>query len=1312
MINNGSYFYILNTSGQASSSKENNFPKTTSKVIENFTSQQLPTEETPKTFKNKITEFSEETIKNSNNSKTSLSEEKNPLKTTSKGTETSNSMTETSKKFENEITKFSEKTLKKPKNSKTSISETKDYIKTLKHQKAIKFLSPCNLLFLDIQKNLLDLSHDIKFIIKKDVFIHNGRTEILSKIQDISIIIHQILREIRNYSKLINGVLENRKNKHFIKQAKDRLSELNVKLTQFNSIETSYISKKLVYQLNENINHLFNILLNSELLDEAVNSLCPNEPLERSCLLYPPISPYHMEVFRNSLKNTLKSFDLYQQLIESEIKIPIRECLNFMNKSTLLENLSSALQGYLISLDLIDNIMFRPVENATKNTLKDPALEKIETVLTSVNFIDACEEVVSLGKQLFSYWKPVDSQNKGNQEIALGFIKTQAERVAKALQQVQDRNIQNRLPNKLRKKLNSKTKFLNELAEKRQHYTIIINFFDEPMRLPLSISCNMDFFCILLKEFQERAQTLQNSLNCKGNVSCSAFKVIDFLFHKLFYQSANIELKQLSPWQEVAHEIFSTLYLQILSLKNNETKVLVPDHAQFAPLLDIKVCLKQLCKINNSLNDEIPEEVEIKNILIDLENYLDCLPDIGFPLIHLQSLLENPINHNDALVTCDLPVVKHHYALFNTDKEIEEDLEKIKKACRQKLQHSPAAGKHFWELNMACISAWSLSTKKTLDILRNYKKVIIECESAEEMIKRLHELEKKLSLWDLNKYDLQLSILYKIAKKEEIKALYKPLKAVSLIIAWNISIKMALVDIVESNSLSEHKSSSIKNMSSKRKPLAQLRINAPVPTELESDESDESDPIPETVNDIPHQSFTYKATSFEENLELLNRIDRLTITPLKNESYTSFGQRQLDRRSLIKNSAIYLQAIGEKDSWKQNIPNNLLCRSEFDSFLLLESTMKMGLIGEKIAAQENRSTHLFYEDSSRKLLYTHNGETLILGIQQVSKKWLSEAETRPLIQALENNLKRSFWFEKKMVSSNTEALSENCKKVWLELASKPEFNKHKYGAIFSEAEKYIFFKTNKFKAKRDFEINLHKFTNSAITATTFLEKFEHLESQLTPNFLCRNFFKKYVKAIREAITLAASLETSLIMENTPVLTAMRSSEIQVSLLSSIMKLALTMYNPAEDEVHPLLQAEGNSARSRPLALSHNVNNLWDTVCDRLSLELDSQTEEKFQSCLPLFLGDPRYPYPNKTPLTDDLVQIHKKSLLVKKLEQNHFFNKKENFRLAKYIGAPNKQASKNKKIALLEKELHRDLEKQKMKMNIALDLAIKILELL
>lgn len=1181
---------------------------------------------------------------------------------------------------------------------KADYSYTLNYIRNLKFYNALKSLSSCNILFVDIQKNIIIFSKDLKFSSTKMAVMFDDQVKTISvkeALDNISINLQRIFIGIRNQSQLSNIVYQKNNDNTFITNTNTKtiLIKLNSYLKIFNSFEIPSKLKEEKNKLNENLKHISNIVYDKKLLDEASNPLCSDLSPEESCLEH-PIGPEQIEFYKDSLEATIKSFCLYKQSIESSIKNPIEECLKLIknnNTNVALKNLSLALQNYLTSLSLIEKILFLPVENLIKNSFKDPALKKICSAFESCNHIEQCDEIVSQLESVFSCWAPILREYSTNQAKALSFINTGAEKVAEALKQIQKRSA---LPKSLRNKFNHHQNFLNTLSETRMHLGIIDDFFSEPFSIPMKIFEYLSVFGCQLKTLQNKAWDFQNSIVPHENKACSAFMLIDFLAHKFFYNITSTA--NLHPWQDQAKKIFTDLYGTLIQLERETAlQPVASGTTKLEFLLLLKDNLEALCTYIENLNTEIPEEADLKNVLLCLKDYISCMPSANFPLAHIYSTLAAPINLNEAITELDLPIIKHHNALLNTHEIVEYLLKDLKNTCNQQLQSCSKAAKHFWQLNMTCISSWALAVQKMMKCRRDYKKSAAVCETPKEMIKILHQFQNNLGACRVNQYELQLTILNQYAEKQGILDIYNRFQVLFWILSGNSYIEKTLADIVMTNPLPINDKEPKVRAAASKHIQQEILLSSP-----STEEYNETLTIKESYQ--PSNSI-HSPSIFEQDLKLLRNIDDLPIQSLENESSIAFVRRQRDRHFLIQNNIFLLAAREEKKSL-EDVDQNLLNRSELNDLLLLETTMKIGLIGERISTEHNQTTHILYDDSEKKLLHSHNVETLIQISKEMQKEWLMEDEVQKSICNLENNLKRAFWFEKNIVLSNVDDTTSSCRKVWIELASNDK------DIVNLKLENHKIFKQNTFKFQRDFEINLNTLTSS-VTFDSLREKIHCAAQQLTPDLQCTRQFKTYLKVIDRTIALGVSLEKYSLSKNMPIFVAVRSAEIQISLLSTVMKLALTTCAPKEDENHPLFLNENSSQKSRPLAFSHNPKILWKTLCNHLSFGCDEEIQEKFKDCLPLFCGDPRYPFPNKTPMTKDLVMIYKKALLLQKLKQDHFFDQKEFSQLTKYIGAENKQASKNSKIKLLENALLKDLEKQQIKMKIALDLANSILEM-
>lgn len=172
--------------------------------------------------------------------------------------------------------------------------------------------------------------------------------------------------------------------------------------------------------------------------------------------------------------------------------------------------------------------------------------------------------------------------------------------------------------------------------------------------------------------------------------------------------------------------------------------------------------------------------------------------------------------------------------------------------------------------------------------------------------------------------------------------------------------------------------------------------------------------------------------------------------------------------------------------------------------------------------------------------------------------------------------------------------------------------------------------------------------------------------------------------------------------------AMRSSEIQVSLLSLTTQLLLCFVKVPSDSVHPLfLDINGQEGDGRPLMHCHRADKIFGVL--QQFKDWHTEEHEALKASLNTFAGDPRYPFPNKTAMTNDLIAIYQKVYLQHKVHHDAFSDKQDKKLLQRHLGAGTWKLPTTEQEALLSQSLQSDIEQQKAKTALAFDLACQLL---
>jgi hypothetical protein len=229
-------------------------------------------------------------------------------------------------------------------------------------------------------------------------------------------------------------------------------------------------------------------------------------------------------------------------------------------------------------------------------------------------------------------------------------------------------------------------------------------------------------------------------------------------------------------------------------------------------------------------------------------------------------------------------------------------------------------------------------------------------------------------------------------------------------------------------------------------------------------------------------------------------------------------------------------------------------------------------------------------------------------------------------------------------------------------------------------------------------------------ADTFNLKIAKLITALQVTPQCANFFHNYVSTIKRVLDFNQILNVYEKKVPMPLFFTTRSAEIQVSLLSSVLILALSTVKVSADHPHPLFLDHEGKDQDRPLLYSHRVDRLWKVLKDHLGSKSDPDTLKMLDMYLPLFVGDPRYPHPNKTSITNNLVNMHEKVYLLQKIESEGMYRKEDIKLLNKHLGKEGWKLNSELQQAKLKEMIALAIEEQKKRTQLALQMTEMILK--
>lgn len=459
----------------------------------------------------------------------------------------------------------------------------------------------------------------------------------------------------------------------------------------------------------------------------------------------------------------------------------------------------------------------------------------------------------------------------------------------------------------------------------------------------------------------------------------------------------------------------------------------------------------------------------------------------------------------------------------------------------------------------------------------------------------LNELEKILNTETADTKALLLDVL-----QNEARAIQDPRGAKLLTLLRHFGIQSSFAHflyrpfylLIESHDLRQHK----------KRPEPQVKEQA---FQVRPKEEKESESTP----DLEQPPQSYIPTPYERMLEPLHHLQGLAPVSLgqEEEPFSRF-MRTEKMAHAVRNHLFLLELLEEE---KATLALQTLFRGSTDQFRLLEMTEKLALTYLPIRGISQKQ-HLILDPNQRHL-FSHDGVHLAHILSQ-EEPLFGEGE---FLKDQERVLKVGYWFRGEIPPANPKIVS-CCQDIWPKLVAKGSTEANPFVFSLREMQRY------RHKEQRQ----LHQ----SIAIPRDLPPLATLIAALEG------------KALQPIVDLAKALNEHRKMRlSCPLLFTNRHAEVQVGLLSTLMQSCLATFDikiqTDEGPKHPL---DCNYDGTRPLRYSHNVEHLWKALSPLLK-----EGDESLAAKLKLFVGDPRYPYPNKNAITADLVTTFELSKLLR-----------------------------------------------------------------
>ncbi len=1148
-------------------------------------------------------------------------------------------------------------------------------LKKMQKEIIVPYLSLLNIQFVDLSRTLKELANDRRITTCKAGLLNLEKKKKSTACQgkevinELSFQLHLIFSDLRRYRMFSNGIRDKETFPERLASVKERLEIVFGLYEMIHSIcVVEYGDGAKCTQLKQHLDILKLLCNNPEFLEQNLQSLAAGLPNE----LPSPKAPY-FEFYLTSLDAALNALTIYRTATQQTYEIPLKEAIgklkNIPHSNSLIEQLNqfiTLIKSCEIAVQL-EKIILTAKTNKKDNDHLKALFESLET--TDQFPTAVYQEMHPLIMKIITPW---------NINLDPLFHQFQKQ-VDKA--RFSTEGLIRELKKSTKKSLHSTLNTILTCINCDDYLSYANAFLCDPGRMPKFTAVQIAKFLDLLSSLQQKYDVLVQKLLANDPYPCSAFNAFDLLFHQIFKFLIPLSIGNKENFWGCLYPLSQLMQIQFAL--EDPSVVFQQNYGEVLTTANFLRILELFCK---TLQPFIREAHSVETIHTLLE-FLNHPTNLLRPY-HFLFLL-TPINHQHKIEPLHLPLIQAFHknamalSLFgNFDNEfsiIDDELSKM-------ISNSNQNNRFFIKLSRKCVKVFQYEMKATLQLLEKYANGIQRSATPAELSYQLHCWNKEsmaLMKHEMGtKYNNTINILYLVVKKMNLK---KTKKAINNIIQLRSCYEFFSRTFFELGKLDfDAPIRPLKTM------IEQEPNEAPNPEVVEMELLETTPPTLEMppVLDASYPFYTYL-------IDQLKLQQPLLLSP-EEKPEDSYCFRAIKREEALRNLSYRLTALEEK----QKIPlaKLLAVRAEADALLLLEATQKIVLCTLPIGAKEVPNHHIAsLYTNNRPLLYQHNGETFLSYLSAAHFNGFEPIQAS--IPHQKTQLTKAFWFQEGPTCvPGIENVKNVCQEIWLNLSKLPTtevpftLNTADYVLTLHQLHKY--------KRKQTLPL-LPLFENDLNTFKANLHAFIQ-SGNFDPE--CILFIRNQKEALDRVCTLYELLINDASLQSIPLCASTRFAEIQVSILSLSMQAALAKFhaNP-----HPLFLDTKGENTSRPLLHTHRVDKILPILKEKLGNKIAFELIEPY---LPLFVGDPRYPYPNKTPFTQTLVQMHQRVDLLLKFREGGFFTKKEQKTLNRLLGPETKNLPLDKQEALLKASIATLLAEQQHRTAFAFYLAGLLIE--
>lgn len=1170
---------------------------------------------------------------------------------------------------------------------KLSLKEAELVIQKVCAEKVVKYLTHVNVFFVDVVKLIKKLKENKKILEFSGLLgINNGKKLVYEEVKAsvvfdlLTVEVHRLFKALRNYTGIYEG--ETRKaNKLTIIEAQEVYYKIyNLFLKIEGIVKKTCVAKEYCNKFKVYCEVLYHLCHNEDFLNKYSQSQSPLE-IEDSVMFFPP-QLANMELYLDSLDVCLYSLSQCQSKIEIDYKDPLLKAIQQINKmpKSCFGNLGLAdfvisIKDFMASLETfnkgfplsVQNIALKLIENPC-NTPLTACFEKLKD--SGCSLVTIYDTMIPLVEEIAT---PLESHTK-NHEILLEQGKTEVisafAQFNKAIIALGSAVSKAKIPTKNRTQLNKLVTALNKISLIEPFGDLFVALIDQSVRIPMCTFQEMQLFFKIIKVYNENAKAFHKTLIKEGgDLPCSSFNQLDLWILQVF-EHIN-EGGQGGTLREVVNELFPKIFKRWNWLQTESILVKSSDEINENFLQEIFETLKTIVYSLYKACDELGlENSSLKETTVKLDQYFKVFKNYPILRVHAGATLMHPCSTQHEISAPDLPLIRQMFDMLAYQietKYIRQNIDNLVKEVEKKLSLATEEGKFFWKLNLKYASLAKLAILKLMQIVHSCHQELKSAETIKDHLTILHEFKKKMVPIEnsYNSWAFQVSLIGAFAEQNNDVELYMLCSGVA---EWSVCFNHQMETINEIVSLNKLP----KNHSLKVKQIAVEEVST-------EDSSDEEELI-ETPLSIKAE--TYQEQPYEGMLTLLNTLSASELPRQTLSAKESYIFCSTERDKMIKNSCFYLALLEEAKEWNQGDNHALLKkRAQLNSMLLLEATEKMAL---PYSVEGFSSFH--------SLIFTHKGEELV---SKVNQAWFSHQSIKSAIQYQETLLKKAYWFKDDIqIINGISEIVPCCENVWKHLAVMNSSLESAFSTQVKDFQACIFH-LNKLKYPK-----LQSFTLplSETDPEKLFSQIGALKNGLDVNPECLDIAKEHSKAIVRAVDFCQALGEFKDNGKMPLFFALCSADIQVSLLSSALILALST---VQSDDHPLLKED----QERPLAYSHRVDKIWNVLKENIN------HKDFIDTYISAFVGDPRYPLSSQKPLSFDLVKMYERVYLLQKIALGGWFKDEDKKLLQKHIGKGFRLYTLQEQKDILEKKIAKGIAEVQKKTLLALQLTTAILDL-